>query len=84
MNFGTPRPVLQYVTTDENEARGTLAWIKTLERVTCHSCGGKPWSAAGGCGSCSHYGYKYRDPETREEFKASYIRRISETAKRSI
>jgi DnaJ-class molecular chaperone len=45
-----------------SEEEGTLAWAKSLVKVVCHSCGGKPWTAKDGCGSCSHHGYNFRDP----------------------
>ena len=44
-----------------SEEEWTLVWVKSLVKVVCHSCGGNPWSAEGGCGSCNHKGYYFRD-----------------------
>lgn len=67
-----------------NEAKATLVWIRSLKEVTCHSCAGNPWSADGGCGACSHVGYRYSDPRTGEQYKKPIIDMAEKTAKRSL
>ena len=50
--------------------------LLSLEKVICHSCGGDPWSAEDGCGTCGNYGYKFLHRTSHRHYKLSELKRL--------